>query len=277
MLSELSSPVINAIRYSGIGAQNQIQETRMLPLVEEILRSKQVRTVDGAGTLPLKDSINAEIGALLQKLITEKRPSVTMEIGLAYGLSTLCICEALAKVGGKRHIAIDAFQSSMWQGIGIHYVRTTGFGNLVELREELSQDALPRLVAEGIKVDFAYIDGTHTFDQKIVDFFYVDRILSVGGVIAFDDCDWPSIHQVCRFIATNRPYRVCGSTAGTPPGIRGRIIKSAARRSKNLRLVVKPHFLQPDEQLGIQAGARCIAFEKLANYEVHPDYVFHDF
>ncbi len=249
----------------------------MLPLVEEILRSKQVHTIDGTGTLPLKDSINAEIGALLQKLITEKRPSVTMEIGLAYGLSTLCICEALAKIGGQRHIAIDAFQSSMWQGIGIHYVRAAGFGNLVELREELSQDALPRLVAEGIKVDFAYIDGTHTFDQKIVDFFYVDRILNVGGVIAFDDCDWPSIHQVCRFIATNRPYRVCGSTAGTPPGIRGRIVKSAARHSKNLRLIVKPHFLQPDEQLGIQAGARCIAFEKLADYEVQPDYVFHDF
>jgi len=58
---------------------------------------------------------------------------------------------------------------------------------------------------------------------------------------------------VCRFIATNRPYRVCGSTAGTPPGIRGRIVKSAVRHSKNLRLMVKPHFLQPDEQLGIIA------------------------
>lgn len=249
----------------------------MLPLVEEILESKQVRTVDGAGTLPLKDSINAEIGNLLQKLITEKRPTVTMEIGLAYGLSTLCICEALVKVGGKRHIAIDAFQSTLWSGIGLHHVRAAGFGNLVELREELSQDALPRLVAEGVKVDFAYIDGTHTFDQKIVDFFYVDRILKVGGIIAFDDCDWPSIHQVCRFIATNRPYRVCGSTAGTPPGIRGRLVRWAARHSKTLRLIVKPQFISPDEQFGIAAGARCIAFEKLADYEVNPDYVFKDF
>jgi predicted O-methyltransferase YrrM len=249
----------------------------VLPLVEEILRSKQVRTADGLATLPLKDSINIEIGNLLQKLIVDKRPSVSLEIGLAYGLSTLFICEALAQVGGQRHIAIDAFQSSMWSGIGLHNVRSAGFGNLLELREELSQDALPRLFAEGVKIDFAYIDGTHTFDQKIVDFFYIDRILNVGGVIAFDDCDWPSIHQVCRFIATNRPYRVCGSTAGTPPGIRGRIVKSAARHSKNLRLVVKPHFLQPDEQLGIVAGARCIAFEKLADYEVQPDYVFKDF
>ena len=249
----------------------------MLPLVEEILQTKQVRTVDGATTLALKDSIDEAIGALLQKLIAEKRPSITMEIGLAYGLSTLFICEALAKVGGTRHIAIDAFQSSIWGGIGLHHVRTAGYGNLLELREELSQDALPRLVAEGVKVDFAYIDGTHTFDQKIVDFFYVDRILNVGGVIVFDDCDWPSIHQVCRFIATNRPYRVCGSTRGTPPGIRGGVIKWAARHSRNLRLLLKPRFLQPDEQFGIQAAARCIAFEKLDEYVVHPDYVFKEF
>ena len=249
----------------------------MLPLVEEILRSKQVRTVDGTGTLPLKDSINAEIGHLLQKLIAEKRPSVTMEIGLAYGLSTLCICEALLKAGGRRHIAIDAFQSTMWNNIGLQHVRDAGFGDLVELREELSQDALPRMVAEGLKVDFAYIDGTHTFDQKMVDFFYVDRILNVGGVIAFDDCDWTSVHQVCRFIAANRPYRVCGATPGTPPGIRGRAIQWAARHSKNLRLLLKPRFILPDEQLGILAGSRCIAFEKLADYYYPPDYALREF
>ena len=249
----------------------------MLPLVEEILRSKQVHTVDGAATLPLKDSIDAEIGALLQKLIEEKRPSVTLEIGLAYGISALYICESLVRVGGRRHIAIDAFQSSAWGGIGMHHLRSSGFGDLVELREELSQDALPRLVAEGVKVDFAYIDGTHTFDQKMVDFFYVDRILNVGGVIAFDDCDWTSIHQVCRFIATNRPYRVCGSTAGTPPGIRGRIIKWAASRSRNLRLLLKPRFILPDEQFGILSGSRCIAFEKLADYHVSPDYTLQEF
>ncbi len=249
----------------------------MLPLVEDSLRTKQVRTIDGTATLPLKDSIDEPIGALLQKLIAEKRPSVTMEIGLAYGLSTLFICEALAKVGGQRHIAIDAFQSSIWSGIGLHHVRAAGYGHLLELREELSQDALPRMFAEGMRVDFAYIDGTHTFDQKIVDFFYVDRILNVGGVIVFDDCDWPSIHQVCRFIATNRPYRVCGSTPGTPPGRRRLLLESIARHAGSLRPLLKPRFLQPDEQFGILAGARCIAFEKLDEYVVHPDYVFQDF
>lgn len=249
----------------------------MLPLVDEILRTKTVRSVDGTTTFPLKDAIDAEIGALLQKLIEEKRPSVTLEIGLAYGISGLFICEALNKVGGKKHIALDVSQSTIWSGIGIHHLHQAGFGDLVELREQFSQDALPQLVNEGVKVDFAFIDGSHTFDQKMIDFFYVDRLLNVGGIIAFDDCDWTSIHQVCRFIATNRPYRVCATTHGTPPGIRGRAIQWAARHSKNVRLIVKPKFLVSEEELGIVAGARCIAFEKLADYTITPDYVFRDF
>jgi predicted O-methyltransferase YrrM len=229
----------------------------MMPsLLDEILRTQTVRAIDGLGTFPLKDANDAALGLLLQKLIREKRPSVSLEIGLAYGISGLFICDAMTKVGGKKHIAIDAFQSTTWSGIGIHHLRQAGFGNLVELREQLSQDALPQ---------FAFIDGTHSFDQKIVDFFYVDRLLNVGGVIAFDDCDWASIHQVCRFIAINSAYRVCGTTRGTSPGARGRLIRWAARHSKNLRSIVRAKFILPDEDFGMLPGCRCIAFEKMSN------------
>lgn len=244
---------------------------------EEILQTKVVRTVDGLACLPLKDAIDAETGHLLQKLIEEKRPAVTLEVGLAYGVSALFICEALTKVGAKKHIAIDAFQGTLWSGIGIHHLRQAGFGNLVELREQLSEYALPQLVQEGLKVDFAFIDGTHSIDQKIIDFFYVDRLLNVGGVVAFDDCNWSSIHQVCRFIATNRPYRVCATTSGTTTGWRARLLQWAAGRSKNLQLALKPKFSLPDEQLGIVPNARCIAFEKLADYAVEYDYQMREF
>ena len=246
-------------------------------LAEEILQTKTVRTVNGAASLPLKDAIDAETGHLLQKLIEEKRPAMTLEVGLAYGVSSLFICEALRKVSAKKHIAIDAFQNTLWSGIGIHYLRQAGFDNLVELREQLSEYALPQLVQDGVKVDFAFIDGTHSFDQKIIDFFYVDRLLNVGGVLAFDDCNWPSIHQVCRFIATNRPYRVCATTSGTVTGWRARLLQWAARRSRNLQLALKPKFFFSDEELGIVPNARCVAFEKLADYAVKPDYQMREF
>jgi predicted O-methyltransferase YrrM len=238
------------------------------PLAGEILRTQTVHSVDGNTTFPLKDAIDAEIGLLLQRLIEQKRPSTTLEIGLAYGVSGLFICEALEKVGGQKHIAIDAFQSTTWSGVGIHNLRQAGFAHLVELREQLSQDALPQLVNEGVRVDFAFIDGSHAFDQKMVDFFFVDRLLNVGGIMAFDDCDWASVHQVCRFIAINSAYRVCGTTHGTPPGFRGRVIRSAARHSKSVRSIVKPKFILPDEDFGMLPDCRCIAFEKMANEHV---------
>jgi predicted O-methyltransferase YrrM len=250
----------------------------MVPILEEILRTNSVRSIDGTATIPLRDAVTGEIGTLLQRLIREKCPALTLEIGLAFGVSALFICEALASVGGRQHIVIDAFQTSVWNGIGMHNVRAAGFGQLVQLREQLSEDALPLLSQEGTKVDFAFIDGTHSFDQKMVDFFYVDRILNVGGIIAFDDCNWPSIRQVCRFIATNRPYRVVGATAGGGmPGIRGNSIRWAARHYDNVRQIVKPKFFRPDEEFGIPPHSRCVAFEKLADYTVKPDYVFTEF
>jgi predicted O-methyltransferase YrrM len=262
-----------------MGHEGKLENQNLLPLVEEILRTKSVRAVDGSTTFPLKDAIDEETGALLQELIEEKRPKVTMEIGLAYGISGLFICEALAKASGKKHIAVDAFQSSTWSGIGMHHLRQAGFGDLVELREQLSEDALPQMVQEGVKVDLAFIDGTHSFDQKIVDFFYVDRLLNVGGVIAFDDCDWASIRQACRYIATNRPYRVCGTTAGTPPGWRGNTVRWLARQSKGVGRLLNPKFTVADEQLGMPAGARCIAFEKMSGERpaVWPDSGYHEF
>jgi predicted O-methyltransferase YrrM len=249
----------------------------MLALLEEVLRTQTVRSVDGTLALPLKDAIDAETGALLQSLIQERRPRVGLEIGLAYGVSALFICEALTRVGATRHIVLDCGQSTTWHGIGLKHLREAGFGPLVEFRENPSQDALPQLVTEGVQVDFVFIDGAHSFDQKLVDFFYVDRLLRIGGVVAFDDCNWPSIHQVCRFIATNRPYRVCGATSGSPPRLRGRTIQWFARHSSSVRQILQPKFVQPDADLGFRWNSRCVAFEKLAEFIIRPDYVFREF
>jgi predicted O-methyltransferase YrrM len=246
-------------------------------LVEQILTTRQVHTPDGA-TLPLQDSIDAETGALLQNLIFTHRPSVSLEIGLAYGVSALFICEALSVVGGTKHVVIDAAQSTTWKGIGLANLRTAGFAPMVDFREEYSQDALPKLCAEGLEIDFAFIDGTHTFDQKMIDFFYVDCLLRTGGVIAFDDCDWPSIRALCRFIATNRSYRVCAAThAGGSPSLVRRATEWATRHSSHLRRLVAPRFVQSDLSLGLPIDSRCVAFEKLAKHQVTPAYVFREF
>ena len=67
---------------------------------------------------------------------------------------------------------------------------------------------LPELKKNGTKIDFAFIDGWHTFDHALVDFFYIDSLLNTGGIIVFDDVGYASIKRLCHFIVTNRAYEV---------------------------------------------------------------------
>ena len=63
------------------------------------------------------------------------------------------------------------------------------------------------LVAEGAKFDFVFIDGYHSFDYTLLDFFYADLMLDVGGVVAVHDTVMPSVYKSMRFIEALKPYK----------------------------------------------------------------------
>jgi predicted O-methyltransferase YrrM len=240
----------------------------MVPLLEEILRTGRVRTVDQTGEIPLDSAVTADVGEFLQGLIARKKPHTTLEIGLAHGVSALFICEALRKCGGAKHITIDPNQSTQFRGIGINHLRLAGFGDLVELHELPSHRVLPQLEASGITVEFAFIDGWHTFDYALTDFFHVDRVLAEGGIVVFDDAFFPGVHQACRYVATNRSYRplACSENLSAYQPSRGaRLLRWAARKSTLAKKILKPKFVVPDEQLGFTPDCRCVAFEKLSH------------
>src|SRR3546814_16762242 len=85
------------------------------------------------------------------------------------------------------HHILDPQQSGNWKGIGIHNLRTAGLWDSVDLHEESSEYCLPRLAQSGVILDMAFIDGWHTFDHTLIDFFYINRMLRVGGGVIFDD------------------------------------------------------------------------------------------
>jgi hypothetical protein len=73
--------------------------------------------------------------------------------------------------------------------------------------EDYDYFALPELLRRKLPVDFAYIDGWHTFDYTLLDFFYLDKMLKVGGIVAFNDCSWPAVEKAMRFVTSHRQYR----------------------------------------------------------------------
>lgn len=182
----------------------------MNPILQEIYETNLTTTPDGSTASIAGWSVDRNEAEFLCQVVTELQPTVTLEVGLAYGVSALSICEALPKTSSSRHIIIDPFQNHQprWAGIGLHNLRRAGFEPLIEFYETYSYRALPQLESQGEQIEFAFIDGWHTFDFTFVDFFYVDKLLCQGGIVVFDDSDWPSVRQVIRYVVTNLPYRV---------------------------------------------------------------------
>lgn len=177
-------------------------------------------------------------------------------MSLASGASGLYICEALRDVGGKKHIIIDPHQhfphgrglGTGWEGIGVANLERAGYSDMIEFHEEDSFVALPRLYEKGTRVEFAFIDGAHTFDYAFVGFFMVDKMLNVGGVIVFDDAHYPSVRKVCRYAATNLNYTCVGPLEQKTTFDKRRIF---AALPHPLRRLFKPELGQPDSGLGI--------------------------
>lgn len=151
--------------------------------------------------------VAVEYAVGLHRAVLTKRPQTMVEIGMANGAATLAILSALAQLGGQRQlISIDPGQTSEWGKAGVKNVAANGFAGLHRLIEAPDYLALPELVRQGLAPEAAYVDGKHSFEYVLLDFFYLDKLLPVGGIIGFNDCGWRTVRQVLRFVVTNRKY-----------------------------------------------------------------------
>jgi predicted O-methyltransferase YrrM len=200
------------------------------PFAARILETAQTELPDGS-LVEATSFIPRDECELIYRMVERCRPKSAVEVGTAYGVSTLCIADALAKsspatdVSGRRLITIDPAQSTGWSSAGVHLLKRASLDSIVLFLEETSQLALPRLVRDGERFGFAFIDGWHTFDHVLVDFFFVDLMLEVGGIIVLDDVGYPAVHRALEFILSNREYELVEALA-TPeqptPALRAR-------------------------------------------------------
>src|SRR5579862_9691908 len=146
----------------------------MNPVLESIVESGRVVLPSGE-SVPVSSQIDPACGALLQKVVGHTRPRVVVEVGLAFGISSLYMLEALAQTGSGRLIGMDPAQfDNAWRGGGLHNIERAGYRALYDFHEATSQQVLPHLVGRGQRIGAAFIDGWHTFDHVLLDFFYID-------------------------------------------------------------------------------------------------------
>jgi predicted O-methyltransferase YrrM len=232
--------------------------------LEELYRTGQVRTPDGE-VLEATAYASAELGRWLQGIVSGLGAETALEVGLAQGVSALFVADVLKRTPRTRLIAIDPLQEQIWKNVGLGHLTAAGHQSILEFHQLPSHEALPKLEAAGTTLDFAFIDGWHTFDYALVDFFYIDRMMRVGGVIALDDCQYPSVRKLCRYIATNLAYSVDGCfSEKDDPGFpaRHRVLQAGRRIARPLSRLLRPEIVEPDPELGLRPGARSIAFRK---------------
>ncbi len=180
----------------------------MNPVLERIYRTGKVEDADGNVFDCSKSAVRLETGLLLYELVRTVQPKRTLEVGLAYGASALFICQGHQDNGAGFHTAIDPHQFQRYRSVGLLNVQRAGFQDVFRLIQEPSFHALHQLYERGERFDFAFIDGAHFFDSVVVDFFYIDMLLQIGGCLAFDDLWMHGVRKAASFVLRNRSYEL---------------------------------------------------------------------
>ncbi|HMI61523.1 MAG TPA: class I SAM-dependent methyltransferase [Puia sp.] len=209
-------------------------------------------------------SINSETSRdqceFLQSIIRENDFKNSLEIGFAFGMSTLAIVEEIARRQGH-HLVIDKFQMDAWGGNGLDLVKKAGYLDQLEFVNEYCYMALPRLMLAGRRFDFAYIDSTKQFDWLMVNFFYIDKVMKVGGVVVFDDVNFPGIRRLLRYISRFPSYKVHSQFPANKAPSRLRQMSKWLKNIPKAGHLLRSEILIPDYELGLNAN--CIALQKV--------------
>jgi predicted O-methyltransferase YrrM len=152
--------------------------------------------------------ISPSQGMYLYELCLAMKPKATLEIGMAYGYSTIYFLAAIAKNQSGNHVAIDPFQNSYWHGIGLAHANALtpllAEGSTFQLLEDRSDRIAVDLARSKSAFDIIFIDGNHRFDDVLVDFYLYAQLCTIGGYIIFDDMWMSSIQTVVSYVRTNR-------------------------------------------------------------------------
>lgn len=174
-------------------------------ILDDLYGSTRKETLAGKDReIDIIQSIPRPAAEFLYQLVRQMRPRFAIEVGMAWGFSSAAICAALRDNGGGASVIIDPYQMETWEGVAIAALERFGLATFAQVQIERSDLFLPKFW-EGRKhrIDFAFVDGDHRIDAVFVDFYFLNKLLDVGGTIVFDDLQFNSVASVVRYALKN--------------------------------------------------------------------------
>ncbi len=147
------------------------------------------------------EKINESENTFISDIIKNNNYKKCLEIGCGLGISALYILSNTK----SNLISIDPFQKIQWKNIGIKMIKELKYEKRHTLMTKKSYEAMPKLLKKygELSFDFILIDGWHTFDYTLMDFFYSNLLLKVGGTIVIDDASHPGVAEFISNITKN--------------------------------------------------------------------------
>jgi predicted O-methyltransferase YrrM len=152
-----------------------------------------------------KAAVPPRQGMWIYDLVRQTKPDNTLEIGLAFGFSTVFFLAALHNNGKGHSFALDPYEVQHWGSVGLTREKVLNLvpGTFV-FSDEDSIQGLTRFAREQRQFGVIFIDGYHRFDDVLIDFSLASLVCEPGGHIILDDLWMPAIQRVVAFIRRNR-------------------------------------------------------------------------
>jgi predicted O-methyltransferase YrrM len=161
---------------------------------------------DGAARPIRPTGVPADVGEALRDIVIAEGATRTIEVGLAFALSTLFIVEGLLRSGdpSAHHHAVDPLQEMLFSNAGLRSIKSAGIDDVVTHVDLSSDMALAKLLEHHRgEFDLAFVDGAHWFDFAFVDTFFCLQLVKPGGLVILDDTWMPGPKLAVDYMVTN--------------------------------------------------------------------------
>ncbi|MBC7887146.1 MAG: class I SAM-dependent methyltransferase [Ferruginibacter sp.] len=240
----------------------------MLNVLEAIFESGTMEINSAGERIPLHSNTSKEQGIFLQKIFDRVKPANSLEVGFAYGISAMFILEKHREAGSEdgAHLVIEP--DSYWGTVAIHNIEKEGLTKYLQIRRDYSDKILTQLYHQNHRIQYAYIDTTKQFDTVLQDFYFINKILDVGGVVILDDCGggWPGVQRVARFISSLPHYKILEGYNKIEISLKRQLAQSILSFTMGMLPFKKKCYptinFKTDAELGLDYT--CIAFQKEA-------------
>jgi hypothetical protein len=179
-----------------------------LRVLDDILSMIEQRYVPNEHGKKIKlgtHDVTVEQAELLFYLITETKPILTVETGFDHGLVTSMMTAAhmVNELNGG-HVPIQSQPRYVHEGVGLFTVEKlnlTGY----QIMEHEPAMVLPQMYLQKLTDGLAlvYFNSAKEFDEQMMEYFYMNRLLNEGGIMAINTSH-PARQELVDYIRKNR-------------------------------------------------------------------------